>query len=96
MDATADADLESLLAELTGYPGGAADVDPAPPDELVALLRLGAGGEELVFVSTVTTFGTPVDVSTDELTIEAFYPADARTAALLGVRRGADESAARR
>ena len=30
--------------------------------------------------ATVATFGTPVDVTLDELVIEAFLPADRRTA----------------
>ena len=86
VDATADAELAALVDELAAYPGGSPD-DVVHDDGLVALLRLQVGGAELVFVSTVTTFGTPVDVSTDELSIEAFYPADARTASLLGVDR---------
>jgi transcriptional regulator with XRE-family HTH domain len=86
VDATADAELEHLYDELVSYPGGSPD-DAGPDDALVALLHLRAGDDVLTFVSTVTTFGTPVDVTTDELTIEAFYPADARTAALLGVDR---------
>jgi hypothetical protein len=40
-------------------------------------LRLA--GEDLSFFSTVTTFGTAVDVTLAELTLEAFYPADAKT-----------------
>jgi hypothetical protein len=39
-----------------------------------------AGGRELAFLSTVTTFGTAVDVTVAELSIEAFLPADAATA----------------
>ena len=35
------------------------------------------------FVSTVTIFGTPVDITLSELAIEAFFPADAESAALL-------------
>jgi hypothetical protein len=34
----------------------------------------------MAFISTVTTFGTAVDVTLSELAIEAFFPADARTA----------------
>ena len=39
---------------------------------------------ELAFFSTVTTFGTAVDITVSELSIEAFFPADARTTAALG------------
>ena len=37
----------------------------------------------LSFVSTVTVFGTPVDITLSELAIEAFFPADAASASLL-------------
>jgi hypothetical protein len=43
-------------------------------------LRLRRGGRELVFLSTATTFGTAVDVTVAELSIESFFPADALTA----------------
>ena len=48
-------------------------------------LRFRADGGELAFISTVATFGTAVDVTLAELSIEAFLPADAATAAALGV-----------
>jgi hypothetical protein len=34
----------------------------------------------LSFISTIATFGTAVDVTLSELSIEAFYPANAQTA----------------
>jgi hypothetical protein len=43
-------------------------------------LRLEGG---LGFFSTVTTFGTAVDITVSELSIEAFFPADAETAKVL-------------
>ena len=43
-------------------------------------LRLATPLGELSFISTTTVFGTPLDVTLDELAIEAFYPADAMTA----------------
>ena len=41
------------------------------------------GGESLRFLTTVATFGTPLDVTVEELVIESFYPADAETARAL-------------
>ncbi len=38
-------------------------------------------GAELSFFTTLTTFGTPLDVTLDELTIELFFPADDTTEA---------------
>jgi hypothetical protein len=49
-------------------------------DTLVVPLRIRHGAAVLSFASTVTTFGTPLDVTVAELTIEAFYPADPATA----------------
>jgi transcriptional regulator with XRE-family HTH domain len=79
-----DAALEALHAELAGYPG----VCTEPPSgggsgELVLPLRLRRDGYELSLISTVTTFGTALDITLAELTIEAFYPADEATAAYL-------------
>ena len=45
------------------------------------LLLRGLEGEELNFFSTVATFGTAVDVTVAELSIESFFPADDATAA---------------
>jgi hypothetical protein len=44
-------------------------------------LRTPAG--VLGFLSTVTVFGTPVDVTLQELALETFFPADEATAAAL-------------
>ena len=52
---------------------------------LAVPLRLRVGDRELVFLSTVTTFGTAVDITLAELSIEAFLPADDATAAALRV-----------
>ncbi|MEV0850269.1 helix-turn-helix transcriptional regulator [Streptomyces sp. NPDC049954] len=46
-------------------------------------LRIEAGGRELTFLSTATTFNTPLDVTVSELAVETFLPADRRTAEAL-------------
>ncbi|MGR6318492.1 helix-turn-helix transcriptional regulator [Micromonospora soli] len=82
---TADADLAALHDELSGYPGGTpgpAPAEPAPGDVVVPL-RLRHGGGELHLLSTVSTFGTPLDVTVAELSIETFLPADEATAEAL-------------
>jgi transcriptional regulator with XRE-family HTH domain len=82
--ATQDPQLRSLLSELEAYPGGD-ETDSLPrPGEVAVPLRLrhdGAG--ELTFLSTITTFGTPLDITVSELSIEAFFPADDRTSAVV-------------
>lgn len=40
-------------------------------------------GQVLRLFSTITTFGTPQDVTLEEIAIESYYPADAQTAELL-------------
>ena len=82
--ATGDERLAALLAEVEGYPRPAASAPPRPPQGAIAVpLVLRHGGQELSFFSTVATFGTAVDVTVAELSIEAFFPADAVTAAVL-------------
>lgn len=82
-DASGDPRLAALLAEYPLPPSPEAPAeDPAPP-ALVVPLVLRVGGEQLSFLSTTTVFGTPQEVTLSELAIEAFYPADDRTRALL-------------
>jgi transcriptional regulator with XRE-family HTH domain len=76
---TGDTALEALLAELRGYPGPDEE-RPAGGAEIAVPLRLRRDGGELAFLSTVTTFGTAVDITVAELAIESFFPADAATA----------------
>jgi transcriptional regulator with XRE-family HTH domain len=76
---TADPELQRLHAELAAYPGVELE-PPAAVAEIVVPLRLRIGGEELSFISTVSTFGTAVDITLEELCVEAFYPGDAATA----------------
>jgi hypothetical protein len=51
-------------------------------------MRLRVGAHELSLFSTVTVFGTPLDVTVSELSIESFYPADEATAKILRSRAG--------
>ncbi|MFZ0377939.1 MAG: helix-turn-helix transcriptional regulator [Solirubrobacteraceae bacterium] len=81
----ADPELKRLHDELAAYPG----VCLEPPreegavDDIVVPLRLQTADRELAFFSTISIFGSPVDITLDELMIEAFYPANAGTAAYL-------------
>jgi MmyB-like transcription regulator ligand binding domain len=82
---TADPALEELQRELISYAGPADGPGPRS-DEIMVELRLRSDEGELSFFSTVTTFGTAVDVTLAELSIEAFFPADAETAQVLQAR----------
>jgi transcriptional regulator with XRE-family HTH domain len=82
---TGEAMLRDLHRELLSYPGPAPDEGAATGHEIMIALRLATDdGGELSFFSTVTTFGTAVDITVSELSIEAFFPADAATAERLG------------
>lgn len=48
--------------------------------EVVIPMILRVDGRELRLFSTITTFGTPMDVTIDEIAIESYYPADAESA----------------
>lgn len=78
-----DAELEALLAEVAAYPAPDGPDPEAEPAIAVPLRIAGPGGEELRFISTVTTFGTAVEITAAELSIESFFPADAATARAL-------------
>jgi len=81
---TGDPELARLYDELVAYPG--VEVTPPQhelrPSDIVLPLRLRdlGDGKELAFFSTLSTFGTPMDITLAELSIEAFYPANAHTA----------------
>lgn len=86
---TADAELLALQRELESYPAPAHEAPPPPDGELMVGLKLAmADGGELSFFSVISTFGTALDVTVAELSIEAFFPADAATSAALTAASG--------
>ena len=46
-------------------------------------MRLRMGDQIISLMSTISVFGTPVDITLAELALELFFPANAETAALL-------------
>ena len=78
---TGDARLRALLAEVSDYPGAAAG--SAAATDVVIPLRLRVGEAELSFFSIAAAVESALDVTVDELRIEAFYPADDLTAKAL-------------
>jgi len=79
---TADPRLYELEKELRSYPGvSETDSQDLMSALFVPLVLRVADGAELSFFSTLTTFGTALDITMAELTIEALFPADAATAA---------------
>ncbi|MGC4956574.1 helix-turn-helix domain-containing protein [Actinomadura citrea] len=75
--AAPDPGLAALYEELL-EPGP----EDAPADADVTIqMIVRIGGRELRLFSTITTFGTPLDITLDEVAIESYYPADAESAA---------------
>ncbi|MFI2608777.1 helix-turn-helix domain-containing protein [Kitasatospora sp. NPDC018619] len=59
------------------------DGRPADGFPFALPLRIRSEGRVLSFLSTITTFNTPVDVTVSELAMETFLPADAQTVRFL-------------
>mgnify|MGYP000943465240 CR=1 FL=1 len=84
---TADAHLQALHDEIAAYPHQppepAARPDGMEACGIVVPFQLHSAQGLLSFISTTTIFGTPVDVTLQELAVESFFPADAATQAAL-------------
>ncbi|MDX1497916.1 MAG: hypothetical protein R3352_10200, partial [Salinisphaeraceae bacterium] len=73
--------LKELVEEISGYPGmpdtnAAIWQTPPPP---ILPLDVNLNGMVLKTFTMISTFGTPQDVTTDELRLETFFPADETT-----------------
>ncbi|GAO72130.1 XRE family transcriptional regulator [Comamonas sp. E6] len=89
--ATADNELQALHDEIAAYPF-AEDKDSPLPSPIAVPFELHTHLGTLSFISTITIFGTPVDVTLQELAVESFFPADAETQAALQRLRQASAS----
>ncbi len=87
IELSADAVMIDLLDELRAYPAPVSSHDGRLKEDqtmdVVVPLKLMTERGALSFISTTMIFGTPVDVTSSELAIESFFPADAATAAAL-------------
>ncbi|POX44290.1 transcriptional regulator [Streptomyces sp. Ru71] len=76
-------ELRALYEEVAAYPlpeRTAADTEPEEPYPYFALpLRIEHEGRVLSFISSISTFNTPMDITVAELAIETFLPADPAT-----------------
>lgn len=85
---TGDPSLTALLDEVSSYPNvvqiaplvAVSGREEAP---LLVPFQLATPLGELSLFTTLTTFGTPLDVTLDELAIELFFPADDRSDEML-------------
>jgi transcriptional regulator with XRE-family HTH domain len=88
VELTGDPRVEELEQELLAYPNLAhlpppGETGPWDDPPLLVPLQLEAGDDVLSLFTTLTTFGTPRDVTVEELCVELFFPADEPTEALL-------------
>ncbi|MGN9808900.1 helix-turn-helix domain-containing protein [Micromonospora sp. BQ11] len=75
-----DPELTALYDELLAPEPDEASSQPIDTDVVIPMI-LRVGGRELRLFSTITTFGTPMDITIDEIAVESYYPADAESAA---------------
>jgi transcriptional regulator with XRE-family HTH domain len=86
IETTGDSVLADLVEEVRDYPlppGPAGQTKPQDHDVVAVPFRLATVHGPLSFYSTTTVFGTPVDITLSELAIEAFFPADQATVAIM-------------
>ena len=87
VELTADKGLAELLTELKAYPIPGGQPPRKASEEYAGVatpFQMRAGdGRIMSFYSTTTVFGTPVDITLSELTLETFFPADAQTAEMV-------------
>lgn len=78
--------VAAVLETILGYPGLPARLCNSDPPSMplpVLPTHLRAQGIELRMFTMLSTFGTPQDLTTDELRVESFFPADAASESLL-------------
>ena len=86
----------TLLAEVLAYPGvprRLTRLNLAAPSVPVIPVRFEKDNQAFNYFSTVTTLGTPQDVTLQELRIECFFPADAATEDRARALRDSDRGA---
>lgn len=90
-EADVDPGLRDFVAEIEALRGTPGNPDEGRVDNQVALpIHFRRGTTNLRYFLTITTLGTPLDVTAQELRIESYFPMDAETEAF-GVR-GAREA----
>ncbi|WP_307534887.1 helix-turn-helix domain-containing protein [Streptomyces sp. V3I8] len=83
------APLRALYEEVAAYPVPEPVPGPEPEPEPVAVahfalpMRIEHDGRVLSFISSISTFNTPMDVTVAELAVETLLPADPATAGYL-------------
>lgn len=79
IEVSGDAELQALYDELAAYPAPPV-TDALPAGGVLVPLQLNTPQGVISFISTITVFGTPVDVTLSELALETLFPADPESA----------------
>jgi transcriptional regulator with XRE-family HTH domain len=92
-EALEHAEVQAVLDEVLRYPGLPSklrriDLDASRLPVLPTHFRIN--GVDLRMFTMMTTFGTPQDVTTDELRVESFFPADEASAGILRLLAGGE------
>ncbi|MGF7161889.1 transcriptional regulator with XRE-family HTH domain [Rhodoligotrophos appendicifer] len=84
IEVSADMQLAALFAELKAYPPppqvSSSRGEQTAHGGIAVPLKLASDEGPLSFLSATTIFGTAIDVTLSEVTIESFFPADPGTA----------------
>ncbi|WP_293697973.1 helix-turn-helix domain-containing protein [uncultured Agrococcus sp.] len=82
---TADPSVKDLLSELESYPVPSEPSEhvPGQQTDLATPMLLNTDFGQLSLLYTVTVFGSPRDVTIDEIAIETFFPANSATRQVL-------------
>lgn len=94
MQRPADSDLKHLLSTLCGYPDVPSDwrtPDLETPTAATFNLQLTLDGDDYAFLTALTVFNAPLNITVEELRLESYFPLDAATDSLC--RRLAERSA---
>jgi hypothetical protein len=88
IELTGDSALEAIEQEVLSYSNMAGrpavtDTGEADDPPLLVPFTFSAGDAELSLFTTLTMFGTPRDVTLEELCVELFFPADDATEKVL-------------
>ena len=74
-----DMQRAALLEEVSNYPGLEGATAAPSTEEPVAIVHLNNGTDDIRLFTMLTTIGTPLDVTAQDLTLESFFPADEAT-----------------
>ena len=87
-EASGDPVLVELLTEMSAYGARSACARPLADNSVFVplILRDPGSGRQMSLISTTMVFGTAVDVTLAELTLECFFPMDAATRETLSQR----------